>query len=101
MLGDLLYPASQFFHLGAVLFVGRRHVQCQIQAALWWRIAWALTYLFSLPAVTAYLALNFTGSPPFASRSGVKVEIFAYIPALAWMFGIGTVLMFVLPFARL
>ena len=33
-----------------------------------------------IPAVTAYLALNFTGSTTFTSRTGVKKEIFRYVP---------------------
>jgi len=63
----------------------------------WWRQAGgALTYLLALPSVTAFLALNFTGSTTFTSRSGVRREIFTYIPVMAWMFGTGTVLTIVL-----
>ena len=36
--------------------------------------------LLIIPAVTAYLALNFTGSTTFTSRTGVKKEIFRYVP---------------------
>ncbi|MBC7260376.1 MAG: carbon monoxide dehydrogenase [Chloroflexi bacterium] len=61
-------------------------------APLWLRLSIALAYLFALPPVTAFLALNFTGSTPITSRSGVKREIFTYIPMMAWMFGIGIVL---------
>jgi hypothetical protein len=43
--------------------------------------------------VTAFLALLFTGSTTFTSRSGVKREMAYYIPRMAWMFGIGLVLM--------
>jgi hypothetical protein len=60
--------------------------------ALWLRVGWALAYLLGLPPVTAFLALNFTGSTPFTSKSGVKREMFIYIPVMAWTFGIGTVL---------
>ncbi len=63
--------------------------------ALWLRIAGALTYL-ALPPVTAYLTLNFTGSTTFTSRTGVRREMFTYIPIMAWMFGIGIVLTIVL-----
>ena len=52
--------------------------------------------LLVFPSITAYVALNFTGSTSFTSRSGVRNEIFAYIPAMAWMFGIGCVMMVVL-----
>jgi hypothetical protein len=65
-------------------------------AAWWLRVGGALTYLLSLPPVTAFLALNFTGSTTFTSRSEVRREIFTYIPVMAWMFGSGIVLTIVL-----
>lgn len=58
----------------------------------WLQVGGALPHLLALPPVTAYLALNFTGSTTFTSRSGVRREIFAYVPIMAWMFGIGIVL---------
>jgi hypothetical protein len=59
-------------------------------APAWWvQAGQMLVYLLAMPAVTAYLALNFTGSTPFTSRTGVRREIFAYIPVMAWMAGIG------------
>jgi hypothetical protein len=64
---------------------------------VWWlRAGGALTFLLLLPPITAYLALNFTGSTTFTSRSGVRCEIFTYVPIMAWMFGIGIVLTIVL-----
>jgi hypothetical protein len=65
-------------------------------AAWWLRAGGALTLLLPLPPVTAYLALNFTGSTTFTSRSGVRHEIFTYIPTMAWMLGVGVVLIIVL-----
>lgn len=59
---------------------------------LWQQVGWALIYLLILTPVTAYLSLNFTGATTFTSRSGVKREIFTYIPKMAWMFGGGIVL---------
>jgi len=58
----------------------------------WLRAAAALTYLLPLPAVTAFLALNFTGSTTFTSRTGVRREIFRYVPIMAAMFGAGILL---------
>jgi hypothetical protein len=56
----------------------------------WWlRVGWVLAGMLVLPTVTAFLALNFTGSTPFTSRSGVRLEIFTYIPIMAVMFGSG------------
>ncbi len=69
-------------------------------AALWKRVAGALTYLLSLPPVTAYLALNFTGATPFTSRSGVRREIFAYVPIMARMFAAGILLTIILMIIR-
>lgn len=57
----------------------------------WWRAGRALqTVLLSVPVV-AYLALNFTGATPFTSRTGVRREIFKYVPLMAWTFGLGVV----------
>lgn len=70
------------------------------EAAWWARSGKALADLLVFPPITAYLALNFTGSTSFTSRTGVRNEIFAYIPALVWMFGIGTVLNLVISFVK-
>jgi hypothetical protein len=67
---------------------------------LWMQAGQALQFLLAMPAVTAFLALNFTGSTTFTSRSGVRREIFAYIPAMAWMFGIGSLLAILFVFIR-
>ena len=70
------------------------------ESALWLRSAWALVYALLIPPITAYLALNFTGTTTFTSRTGVKAEMFAYMPAMAWMFGIGLLLNIVLIFVH-
>jgi hypothetical protein len=59
---------------------------------LWRRAVWALAYLLAMPPVTAFLALNFTGSTTFTSRTGVQQEMNTYIPVMAWTFGIGVAL---------
>ncbi len=60
----------------------------------WWlRAGKAIVPLLIWSPVTAFLALNFTGSTTFTSRAGVRREIFAYVPAMAWTFGIGIALM--------
>ena len=61
-------------------------------SAVWLRIGRALLYLLAMPPVTAFLALNFTGATTFTSKSGVRREMFAYIPVMAWTFGVGIVL---------
>jgi hypothetical protein len=55
-------------------------------APQWQRAGWALSCALAMTSVTAFLALNFTGSTTFTSRSGVKREIFRYVPVMAWMF---------------
>jgi len=68
---------------------------------LWLRFGWALAYMFVIPSVSAFLALNFTGSTTFTSVTGVKREIFTYMPKIAWMFGIGIILIIVLTAMKL
>ncbi len=68
---------------------------------VWWRqVGQALEFLLAMPAATAFITLNFTGSTTFTSRSGVKREMFAYIPAMAWTFGAGILLAIVFIFVR-
>lgn len=67
----------------------------------WWLQALqALQFLLIMPAVTAFLALNFTGSTTFASRSGVRREIYTYIPAMALTFGSGILISIVSIFVQ-
>ncbi|MDK2974711.1 MAG: hypothetical protein PWP08_1082 [Methanofollis sp.] len=67
----------------------------------WANALLALAPLLLMPAVTAYLALNFTGSTPFTSRTGVKREIFRYVPVMAAMAVGGVVLILLLAAARM
>jgi CO dehydrogenase/acetyl-CoA synthase delta subunit len=59
---------------------------------VWMNAAGAGMALLIMPAVTAYLALNFTGCSTFTSRTGVKKEIFSYVPLMAVMAAAGVVL---------
>lgn len=68
--------------------------------APWQRAGWALAYLAFMPPVTAFLSLTYTGASTFTSRSGVKREIFAYVPVMAWMFVPGVLLIVALGIAR-
>lgn len=60
--------------------------------AWWLRVTGALSMLLALAPVTAFLALNFTGSTTFTSRTGVRNEIFRYVPIMALTFGMGILL---------
>jgi hypothetical protein len=52
----------------------------------------ALVPLLIMSPVTAYLALNFTGSSTYTSQIGVKKEIFRYVPVMVLMTSMGIVL---------
>jgi hypothetical protein len=56
------------------------------------QLAAAAATLLICPPLTAYIALNFTGSTPFTSRTGVKKEIFRYVPVMAALAVSGAVL---------
>jgi hypothetical protein len=60
----------------------------------------ALGFLLAMPAVVAFITLNFTGSTTFTSKTGVRREMFAYLPAMAWTFGTGIILNIVFAFVR-
>ena len=64
------------------------------------RYALALVYMFAMPPITAFFALNFTGSTTFTSVTGVQKEIYAHVPTMGRMFGAGVVLMIVLAIIR-
>jgi acetyl-CoA decarbonylase/synthase complex subunit gamma len=61
-------------------------------AAAGWRGAMAAAAVLLLTAVSAFLALNFTGSTPFTSRSGVKKEMRLSMPLMAASAAAGLVL---------
>jgi hypothetical protein len=63
-------------------------------------LARAAAYLLAMPAVTAFISLNFTGSSTFTSRTGVKTEIRSYFPVMVWLFGVGLTLLVVLSVAE-
>ena len=71
------------------------------QASWWLRLAGALAYLLAFAPVTGLLALLFTGSTTFTSRTQVKREIARYVPVMAWIFGVGALLTVGLFAARL
>jgi uncharacterized membrane protein YphA (DoxX/SURF4 family) len=85
--------------LAAIPFAASPFLQ-HLDWSCYHRLGQALEFLLAMPAVTAYIALNFTGSTTFTSRSGVKREMFAYIPAMAWTFGAGLLLAIGLIFVR-
>jgi hypothetical protein len=67
----------------------------------WARVIAAAVPLLIIPAAVAYLALNFTGCTPFTSRTGVKKEIFRYVPVMTLLGGSGVALSILLGVSRL
>ncbi len=67
----------------------------------WANAAGSLTAFLIIPAVVAYFALNFTGCTTFTSRTGVKKEIFRYVPVMALMAGTGVIIGIALGISRL
>jgi hypothetical protein len=67
----------------------------------WMALLWGGAYLLMAMPTTAFLALNFTGSTPFTSRTGVRREIQRYTRVMAGMFSGGTIAMLALIVFRL
>jgi hypothetical protein len=59
---------------------------------VWQRGVGAGSLILIMVPVTAFIALNFTGSSTYTSWSGVKREISTYVPIMAWMFIPGIVM---------
>jgi hypothetical protein len=85
--------------IGAIPFAGAFYSDTSLP--IWARFMAAITPLLIIPAVTAYFSLNFTGSTTFTSRTGVRKEIFRYIPVMTLMAVSGTILGIVLGLTRL
>jgi hypothetical protein len=85
--------------IGAIPFAGAFFSDTSLPG--WARLMTAITPLLILPAVTAYLSLNFTGSTTFTSRTGVRKEIFRYVPVMTLMAVVGVILGIVLGLSRL
>jgi hypothetical protein len=56
-------------------------------------IGYLLTYVFLISPWVGYISLNFTGASTYTSRTGVRKEIFLFIPVIAVMFISGVVLL--------
>ena len=83
--------------LAAMLPVGWLAWAQAADSSWWVRAGSGLALLLILPPVTAFLSLNFTGSTPYPSRTGVKREIFAYILPMAVSLTAGVLLAIAAP----
>jgi hypothetical protein len=77
------------FGAGAILIGG---IWWDAAAALWIKITSTLSHMLIWPALVGFLGLNFTGSTPWASRTGVRREIYRYVRIMAVAFVLGVIL---------
>jgi len=96
-------PARDFSRKGLMLgglaalpFALQAALPSGTDTALWRDVGVAFAYLLALPPVTAFIALNFTGSSTYTSRTSVRREMFAYIPVMAGMLFTGLLLTVIL-----
>lgn len=91
-----LIPGRAFAWKGWLL--GLLWTLCFIWCSGWFTsgsLLLAIGYLFVLPAVSAYLAMNFTGSSTYTSFSGVIKEMKIAVPLMVISTVIGVVLLLV------
>lgn len=111
MAGVVLFPAllpwlptpnfaTKGFILGALVAIpfARAVLVRGVEIGPLIRVGWAGAYILAMSAVTSFVSLNFTGSTPFTSRTGVRREIFTYVPVMAWMLGMAIALAIALSF---
>lgn len=85
--------SSKGFILGGIVALPFAVAACLgTSGPLWSGGILAAGYFLLMSPVTAYLALNFTGSTPFTSRSAVAREISTYIRPMAYAFTAGALL---------
>ena len=105
--GTALFPAmlpwlptknfsTKGFILGGIVAsgFGLAHMLGNLHQPLVYILVSTLAYVITLPPVTAFLSLNFTGATTFTSRSGVRKEINTYFPVMVWMAAGGVILFF-------
>ena len=73
---------------------GLAHISGNLDQPLIYILLSTLAYVITLPPVTAFLSLNFTGATTFTSRSGVRKEINTYFPVMVWM-AVGGLILFI------
>jgi CO dehydrogenase/acetyl-CoA synthase delta subunit len=86
------FSTKGFMLGGAVALAAAGAALVSDEGSAWQKAARAASYMLALPAITSFIALNFTGATPFASPSGVRREIFKYVPVMAAMAASGVVL---------
>ncbi|MDZ4230275.1 MAG: hypothetical protein U1B77_00475, partial [Dehalococcoidales bacterium] len=64
----------------------------ETNAVLWQQIGRGLSYVLIWSPVTAFVALNFTGSTTFTSKTGVRREMYRYLRLMAGILIAGVIL---------
>jgi acetyl-CoA decarbonylase/synthase complex subunit gamma len=85
LVGPLLLPwlpGPSFAVKGALVGLGWSAAWYLLAGGSDWRVTTTVAAFLALPAVSAYYTLNFTGCTTFTSRTGVKKEMRAAIPAM-------------------
>ncbi len=94
-----LIPGRAFAWKGWLL--GAIWTLCGLHLSGWLNyehILLVLGYLLALPAVSAYIAMNFTGSSTYTSFSGVMKEMKIAVPLIVISLGCGVVLLLIKTF---
>lgn len=79
--------------LGAVLSLPFSYQFAVGVSSVWATAAFAAAITLLMAPVVGYLGLNFTGCSTYTSRTGVRKEIFRWMPVMVVMLVIGAVLM--------
>jgi hypothetical protein len=91
-------PTSEFSSKGLVLGMGLSvpflyYYFVNGLGPQWATLFLCISVLLFMAAVVGYFGLNFTGCSTYASRTGVRKEIYRWIPVMVTMLIIGAVLM--------
>ncbi|MBN1613161.1 MAG: acetyl-CoA synthase subunit gamma [Deltaproteobacteria bacterium] len=76
-------PGRSFAFKGVLTGLVWSMVFCVFAGGIGWSPFMAIAAFLTLPTISAFYALNFTGCTPFTSRSGVKKEMRIALPAIA------------------
>lgn len=85
--------ASKGIVLGIVLSLPLSYLHLLVAGSEWAGAAFAVALALMMAPVVGYLGLNFTGCSTYTSRTGVRKEIFRWMPVMVAMLVIGAVLM--------
>lgn len=85
--------ASKGMLLGIVLSLPFSYFHLLVTRSEWTGAAFTVALALMMAPVVGYLGLNFTGCTTYTSRTGVRKEIFRWMPVMVAMLVIGAVLM--------